>query len=119
MATETAIDWRALIRAEAAAAPNGRGFAHVAELIGVKRAYVSRAMSEGSSGLGDAVSDRFIKRVYDALLVVRECPATGQRTPRTECQRIGNGDAPTHNPLQMQVWRVCQGCAFKPAKEVI
>lgn len=116
MAPETpTVDWRVLLQAEVDSNP--RGMKGAAELLGRSRTYVSRALG-GKAALGE-VSEKFIKRVYDTLYIVRECPATKQRTPRTECDRIGNGCAPVHNPLLMQIWRECQSCPFKPTKEAI
>lgn len=97
-----------------------RGKAGVATRLGFKRAYVSRVIAtlEGrSSGFPNGVPQPFIARVMDRLHVIRECPATHQPQPRGECQRIGNGAAPTHNPLALRIWKVCQGCQHKPEKE--
>lgn len=115
MATEliNAIDWRALLETEIAA--HRRGKAGVADRLGVSRAYVSRVLSPGKSGLAK-VPKSFVDRVIDRLHVVAECPVTCQPRPRSECRQIGNGPAPTHNPLSMRTWRACQQCAHKPEK---
>ncbi|GAB2182643.1 hypothetical protein DLREEDagrD3_28660 [Denitratisoma sp. agr-D3] len=96
------------------------GKAAVARLLGFKRAYVSRAVAtiEGRpSGFPGGVPQTFIDRVLDRLYVIRECPATFQSQPRAECDRIGNGPAPTHNPQSMRIWKECQRCPHRPTKE--
>lgn len=40
------------------------------------------------------------------------CPATGAQRPASDCGKF-NGPAPTHNPLDMQQWRACQGCKHR------
>lgn len=96
-----------------------RGKAAVADLLGVKRAYVSRVIAtlEGrSSGFPKGVPGAFQQRVIDRLHVIRECPATIQPQPVTECQRIAHGAAPTHNPQAMRIWSECQRCVYKPTQ---
>lgn len=100
---------------------DGRGKAGVAARMGgIGRAYVSRAVAtiEGrSSGFAKGVPKEFIDRVLDLESQI-DCPATpGHKRPRADCHK-GNGPAPTHNPLAMNVWRECQRCPQKPAKEV-
>ncbi|MBW7901227.1 MAG: LacI family transcriptional regulator [Rhodocyclaceae bacterium] len=90
-----------------------RGKAHVATRLGVSRCYVSRVLSPTDTcrcPLSDAVAQRIIDRYH----VIPECPATLQPQPRSECARISHGAAPTHNPLSMRIWRVCQTCVHKP-----
>ena len=112
IAVSSAPDWRALLAAEVETNPKGK--AGVAIRLGVSRAYVSRALSSGSAAF-KAVPPKFIARVIDRLHVIPECPATGQPQPRSDCMRIGNGAAPTHNPLSMRIWIECQRCPHKPA----
>ncbi|MCX8017060.1 MAG: hypothetical protein N2690_04040, partial [Rhodocyclaceae bacterium] len=102
-------DWRAILAREVAAHPRGK--AGVARLLGVSRAYVARAMSTGKSAFR-AEPKRFIARVYDLETAV-DCPAVGAKTPRADCL-LANAPAPTHNPLLMRRWRVCQRCPMKP-----
>lgn len=102
-------DWRAILAREIALHPRGK--AGVAERMGVKRSYVSRAMSTGSSAYAD-VPDAFIRRVMDLESDV-DCPAIAARAPRAECRKA-NQAAPTHNPLAMRIWRECQRCPLKP-----
>lgn len=102
-------DWRAILAREIALHPRGK--AGVAERMGVKRSYVSRAMSTGASAYAE-VPDAFIRRVMDLESDV-DCPATGDRRPRADCRKA-NEAAPTHNPQAMRVWRECQRCPLKP-----
>lgn len=111
--------WFRLLVEEIAAeeAKSGKGKAGVAVRLGFGRAYVSRAIAtiEGrSSGFPGGVPQSFIDRVLDRLHVIKECPATTLPQPRHECQRLGNGPAPTHNPLAMRIWKVCQRCDHRP-----
>lgn len=105
-------DWLPLLRQ--AVADHGRGgVTHVAARLGVTRSYVSQVLN----GLRPAdVPQQFIARVIDRLHVVTECPATLQAQARSECVRLALGDAPTHNPLAMRVWKTCQSCPHKPEK---
>lgn len=109
-----AVDWHALLVAEVAAHPKGK--AGVAARLGVTRCYVSRVLSTGASAYAKA-PQKFIDRVIDRLHVVADCPATNSPKPRSECKRLGNGAAPTHNPLAMRIWIECQRCPHKPGKE--
>lgn len=117
METEAAVtpipDWRAILAREIALHPRRK--AGVAERLGVSRAYVSRAMSAGSSAYV-AVPQKFISRVLDLESDV-DCPAAGGRVARAECRKALQ-PAPTHNPLSMRIWRACQTCALKPHHEV-
>lgn len=109
-ATAVAVpDWRAILAREIALHPRGK--AGVAERMGVKRSYVSRAMSTGASAYTE-VPDAFIRRVMDLESDV-DCPAIAARAPRAECRKA-NDAAPTHNPLAMRIWRECQRCPLKP-----
>lgn len=114
-AKPTPIDWRTLLISEVARDPRGK--AGVSERLGVSRAYVSRVLSAGTSGLADT-PQKFITRVIDRFHVVDFCPATQQPQPRRECHKA-NGPAPTHNPQAMRVWRCCQTCQHKPNQELI
>lgn len=109
-----AVDWRALLSTEVASDPKGK--AGVAIRLGVSRAYVSRALSEGTSSF-TKVPDKFITRVIDRLHVIAKCPAILQPMPRSECKRLSSRAAPTHNPRSMGIWIECQRCPHKPGKE--
>lgn len=104
------LDWRAILQREIDLHPRGK--AGVAERMGVSRAYVSRATSDGASGYAGDVPGDFIRRVLDLESDV-DCPATGTRRPRAECRKA-NQPAPTHNPMAMHLWRECQRCPIKP-----
>lgn len=114
-AVEAEEAWLVLLLAACAHHPRGR--AGVADRLGVSRAYVSRALATaagGKSGIGSGVGEKFQRRVIDRLCEVRECPATLQAQPVSECRRIALKPAPTHNPLLMRIWGVCQSCMYKP-----
>lgn len=115
--TPGAPDWRALLAAEVELRKKEGGKAAVAIRLGVSRSYVSRALSTGSSAYAK-VPEEFVKRVIDRLYVIRECPATHQSRPVSDCRRINAHGAPTHNPLQMMTWRKCQECPYKPIQEI-
>lgn len=102
-------DWRAILAREIALHPRGK--AGVAERMGIKRSYVSRAMSTGASAYAE-VPYAFIRRALDLESDV-DCPAVGQRRPRAEC-RIALGACPTSNIPDARRWRECQRCPLKP-----
>lgn len=109
-----------LVKEVATEEARGKGKAGVAHRLGFGRAYVSRAIAtiEGrSSGFKGGVPQTFIERVLNRLHVITECPATLQSQHRGECSRIGNGPAPTHNPLSMRIWKTCQNCQHRPQPE--
>lgn len=108
-----AADWRSILLREVDADPRGK--AGVAERLGVSRAYVSRALSSGTSAYA-AVPRKFVLRVLDLEADI-DCPAQGRKSPRATCRKA-NDPAPTHNPLAMRVWRECQQCPNKPFPEV-
>lgn len=84
--------------------------AALAARLGISRPYVSRVMN----GDMDPIPESFVARVIDRLHVVAQCPATTLAQPRSECRRLARGPAPTHNPLSMRIWRICQTCPHKP-----
>lgn len=53
------------------------------------------------------------RRVMEVLGRI-ECVATGETLTVEQCQGFYQRSAPTHNPLAMQHWRVCQQCPFNP-----
>lgn len=112
---------RLLVNEIAAAEKRGGGKAEVGKRLGFSRPYISRVIAtvEGrvKSAFPGGVPEKFIERVIDRFSVVPECPVTKQPRPFSDCRRIGNGPAPTHNPLQMFTWRECQRCPHKPVKE--
>lgn len=111
-ATPAPQTWKDRLIAEVKADPRGK--AGVAERLGVSRAYVSRALTDGASAYRNVPED-FVRRVLGTYHIV-VCPATNERRDRSEC-RSANGAAPTHNPLAMRIWRTCQQCQHKPPKE--
>lgn len=107
-------DWRALL--EKAVSNHPKGKAGVALRLKVCRSYVSRVLSaaDGKWALKH-VPDKFIARVLQCFHVV-QCPAQGIDVSYDACARA-NGPVPTHNPMAVSLWRKCQTCPNKPAKE--
>lgn len=88
-----------------------KGKAGVAIRLGYGRSMISRVLSPNDpTGISDALADRIIDRFH----VVQECPATNLEQPRSECLRLSRDHAPTHNPLAMRIWKICQSCTNKP-----
>jgi hypothetical protein len=100
-------DWRDLLNA--AIARTGSKAAVAAEL-GVSRPTVSRITSTGASCM--EASEDFIRRVMQRYHRW-DCPATLHQADRANCNRA-NAEPPTHNPLAMRIWSVCQTCRHKP-----
>ena len=101
--------WLQLLRAEVSAAGKG-GVTKVAGRLGVGRSYVSQALHGlRPGGMPKSFTDRVIQRFHRVT-----CPARMDlEVERRECYR-GNAKAPTHNPLELRVWKVCQTCPNKP-----
>ena len=106
--------WYRLLSEAVAAAGKG-GVTKVAARLGVDRSYVSQVIH----GLRKSVPKTFTDRVIERFHVIPECPATLQPQPRSECIRLGCGAAPTHNPLSMRIWRMCQTCPNKPDEKEV
>ena len=88
-----------------------RGKAGVAMRLGYGRALIARTLSPNDPlGLSKPLTDRIIDRLH----VIKECPATFQEMPYSDCKRISRGPAPTHNPASMHIWKSCQDCPNKP-----
>lgn len=94
-----------------AVATDPRGKAGVAVRLGYGRALISRVLSPNDP---TGLSEKLARRVIDRFHVIPECPATELPQPCSECRRISRGPAPTHNPLAMRIWKVCQTCHHKP-----
>ena len=88
-----------------------KGKAGVAIQLGYGRALISRVLSPNDPL---EMSPKLAKRIIDCFHVIPECPATQQEQPRSECRRLADGHAPTHNPLSLRIWRTCQTCPHKP-----
>ena len=99
-------DWRALFDAALAA----HGTVRLSGMLGYANHTLVSRIAKGHIEASAAFKTKIIERLY----VVAECPATGLPQPRSECARIGRGAAPTHNPLAMRVWKICQTCPHKP-----
>ena len=56
---------------------------------------------------------RMEKRILAALDGIH-CPAQGINISTEQCREFRDRPAPTHNPMAMRVWRVCQNCQHNP-----
>ncbi len=103
--------WKKVLKAEVEAAGKG-GVTKVAIRLGVGRSYVSQALHDlKKGGMPQSFTDRVIQRFHRV-----SCPARCDlEVERRECYR-GNEKAPTHNPLDLRVWKVCQTCPNRPEK---
>lgn len=86
-------------------------------LLAAKLGYNNHTLVSRINGGHVAASEIFQRRVIDRLHIVAECPVSGLEQPRAECKRLALCPAPTHNPLAMRFWKVCQTCQHKPEKE--
>ena len=99
-----------------AVANDPKGKAGVAAKLGkgCGRSYLSRILSPNDPAtLPEHIADRIISQYH----VIPCCPATKREQPRAECHRLASSKAPMHNPMAMQVWKTCQTCPHKPARE--
>ncbi|MBY0572580.1 MAG: MarR family transcriptional regulator [Undibacterium sp.] len=86
----------------------------VAAKMGIHRTTLSQVChGSGEYGKGTASVGKIeiaYRRAYEQLA----CPHTLQSVGIEHCRVVALSAAPTHNPLKMQQWRSCQGCAHKP-----
>ncbi|XQM34228.1 HTH cro/C1-type domain-containing protein [Cupriavidus sp. H19C3] len=88
--------------------------AKVAERLGVSRSTLTVFLNgSGEYGNGGAKGDRFERRYREAFEQI-PCPHTGETVGVTHCQAKALRSAPTHNPMQLNHWKACQVCAYKP-----
>lgn len=101
---------------DAVNAAGDKGKAAVAAHLGkgYSRVLLSRVLSPNDDLV---MSAKLAKRVIDVYHVIPACPATGEAQARSECHRLSQGKAPTHNPGAMRIWKTCQHCAHKPSPE--
>lgn len=78
--------------------------------IGMSRTAVSRILANKYDSPSTAHVER---RVMEALGRI-DCPALDKPLTVEECQAFYTRPAPTHNPMAMQHWRVCQQCPLNP-----
>lgn len=78
--------------------------------IGMSRSAVSLALANRYPSPSTGGIEQ---RVIDAL-DGRECPAQGKRISAEACHEFRSRPAPTHNPMAMRAWRICQGCPHNP-----
>lgn len=83
------------------------------ERIGMSRTAVALVLANKYPSPSTAGIER---RVLDTL-GSRECPAMGERITTQQCRDYRERPAPTHNPMAMRVWRVCQTCRHNPDRQ--
>ncbi|WP_416053100.1 MarR family transcriptional regulator [Cupriavidus basilensis] len=87
----------------------------VAERMGVSRPTLSVLVNGlGEYGAGKAKTDRIETRYRQAFEQI-SCPHTGETVGAQHCREKALRQAPTHNPLQLNHWKACQDCRYKPA----
>lgn len=88
----------------------------VAVRMGVKRTTLSVFVNgSGEYGTGRAKPDRMEAR-YRAAFEQIQCPFDQQQVDATHCRQYALCRAPTHNPLKLMHWRMCQACPHRPTK---
>lgn len=86
----------------------------VAERLGVSRPTLSVLVNGlGEYGNGGAKTDRFEMRYRQAFEQI-PCPHTGETVGIQHCRGKALQHPPTHNPLQLNHWKACQDCQYKP-----
>ena len=80
--------------------------------IGISRTAVSLLLANRYSSPSTA---RMEKRILAALDGIH-CPAQGINISTEQCREYRDRPAPTHNPMAMRVWRVCQNCPNNPGR---
>ncbi|MNN46259.1 hypothetical protein D3C81_1606350 [compost metagenome] len=83
---------------------------HAAIRISMSRTAVSLLLDNKYPSPTTAGIERRVMEVLGRI----ECVATGDSLTVEQCQGFYQRPAPTHNPLAMQHWRVCQHCTFNP-----
>ncbi len=103
---ETPPRWVELLAAEVRATDRTRAGAR----IGMSRSAVSLALANKYPSPSTAGIER---RVLEALGNL-QCPAQEATITSEQCREYRERPAPTHNPMAMRVWRICQGCPNNP-----
>ena len=93
--------WFALLKAQIAAA----SLRQVAAELGYSGTTLSLIVHGKYAGKTDRVAAAVAAR-YETVA----CPYQGKTIPLHECRSTAQGKAPTHNPMKMQQWLVCQKC---------
>lgn len=83
-----------------------------AKRIGISRTAVSLLLANNYSSPS---TKRMESRVLAALDGIH-CPAQGANISTEQCREYRDRPAPTHNPMAMRVWRVCQNCEHNPKR---
>lgn len=100
--------------AQAVKAAGKTGKVAVATRLGCGRSYLARVLSPNDDC---TLSPGMVDKIIDRYHVIAECPATLQPQPRSECQRLASGKAPTHNPMAMRIWKTCRTCPHQPGAQ--
>ncbi len=101
--------WIRLLAAEVEASNRSEA----GERIGVSRTAVSLCLANKYSSPSTSGIERRVLQALDG----RDCPAQGCRISAEQCREFRERDCPTHNPMSMRIWRVCQGCPHNPECE--
>jgi hypothetical protein len=83
-----------------------------AERIGISRTAVSLLLANRYSSPSTAGMERRILAALDGI----HCPAHNEMISTEQCRAYRDRPAPTHNPMAMRVWRVCQSCEHNPKR---
>jgi hypothetical protein len=83
----------------------------VAARIGYSRTAVSLVLN----GRYSAGADKLLRKVV-AVFGKIDCPYLGQAITAADCAGYALRACPTHNPSQMQFWRVCRICPSRPGE---
>lgn len=81
----------------------------IARRLNVSRPYVSRVLG----GDMQPVPASFIGRVLDAYQRV-PCPASGAEMKAADCREMASRSYASLSPMEVDHWRVCQGCRHNP-----
>jgi len=83
-----------------------------AERIGISRTAVSLLLANRYSSPSTAGMERRILAALGGIY----CPAHNEMISTEQCRAYRDRPAPTHNPMAMRVWRVCQSCEHNPKR---
>ena|SRR5690554_4496177 len=78
--------------------------------IGISRTAVSLLLANNYSSPSTNGMERRILAALDGI----SCPAHNEMISTEQCRAYRERPAPTHNPMAMRVWRVCQSCVHNP-----
>ncbi|GEK71564.1 MULTISPECIES: hypothetical protein [Halomonas] len=78
--------------------------------IGMSRSTVALALANRYPSPSTAGVERRVLAALDGL----ECPAQGKTISSQQCRAFRERPVPTHNPMAMRNWRICQACPHNP-----